>query len=139
MSAFNFNTSPKIRFGCGSINELGKVVNKLIGKNVLLVTDPGLVEIGLVNKVINILDNININYSIFSDVEADPSENTIYKACEQAKEKNVQGVLGFGGGSSMDVAKLTALLANGEEKLIDIYGVGNVKGNRFPLILIPTL
>ena len=138
MSAFNFNTSPKIKFGIGSISELGYSARVIIGKNILLVTDPGIVEIGLVKKATETLRRSNINYKIFSDVEADPSENTIHRACEKANEIEADGVIGFGGGSSMDVAKLTSLLFFGDEKIQDIYGVENVKGKRKPLILIPT-
>ena len=62
----------------------------------------------------------------------------ILAAAEQAKSAGVEGIVGLGGGSSLDVAKLVAVLAMGKEELKDIYGVGNAKGPRLPLILVPT-
>ena len=138
MNKFHFNTSPKIRFGCGIIKELGDIVQKNIGKNVLFITDPGLLEIGLAKKAINIIQKNGINVSLFSDVEADPSEKTIYNATEKAKDIKAEGIIGFGGGSSMDVAKLTSLLVSDRLELKEIYGIDKVKSSRIPLILIPT-
>jgi alcohol dehydrogenase len=62
----------------------------------------------------------------------------VIEAVDYAKKAKVDGVIGLGGGSSLDTAKLVALLANSEESISDIYGVDNIKGKRLPLILIPT-
>ena len=60
------------------------------------------------------------------------------EATEWARSDGVNAVIGFGGGSSLDVAKLVALLAHGKEQLQDIYGVNQVKGERLRLALVPT-
>ena len=75
---------------------------------------------------------------IFDDVEADPSKKTLLKAIEVGKKIKATGVIGFGGGSSMDVAKLTALILGSGENLEEAWGVANAKGPRLPLVLIPT-
>lgn len=74
---------------------------------------------------------------IFDGVVPDPLESNIYDATNLCIENKVDGVIGFGGGSSMDVAKLVAYLTKEENhgtKLDDIYGVGVAQGGRIPLI-----
>jgi alcohol dehydrogenase class IV len=76
--------------------------------------------------------------SIFTGVVADPPDAIIHAAVAQAIGFGATGVLGIGGGSSLDVAKLVALLCKSDEALDDIYGVGKVSGQRLPLVLVPT-
>ncbi len=69
---------------------------------------------------------------IYSDVQADPPDTVVLEAAAFAKQENIDVVLGFGGGSSMDVAKLIAILAHPEQHqtLSDLYGVDNATGPR---------
>lgn len=75
---------------------------------------------------------------MFSDVVADPSETIVLAAVKQAKQFKVDGIIGLGGGSSLDTAKLVALLVNSKQQLQDVYGIDMAQGQRLPLILIPT-
>ena len=77
---------------------------------------------------------------VFDQVLADPPEEVVLAAVRQAREMNAQLVIGFGGGSSMDVAKLVALLAHphAHQSLAEIYGVDQARGQRLPLIQVPT-
>ena len=70
----------------------------------------------------------------------DPPEQVVLDAANYAKQQNVDVIVGFGGGSSLDVAKVIALLAhpNQTQNLQEMYGVNQVKTARLPLILIPT-
>lgn len=138
MNPFTFNTSASIRFGAGLLSELGEIVKSSIGTRVLLVTDPGMMSTGIVDKALASLKGAGVETSLFHDVEADPSERIVLNCAEAAKENNSQGVIGLGGGSSLDVAKLAALLARGTQPLSEAFGVGNAKGPRLPLILVPT-
>ncbi|MBU2486406.1 MAG: iron-containing alcohol dehydrogenase [Alphaproteobacteria bacterium] len=138
MNPFTFNTSKSIQFGAGALNRIGELVRAQIGDRVMLVTDPGMMSTGIVDRTLKILSDAGVRVELFKDVEADPPEAVILKATEQAKAADIAGVVGLGGGSSLDVAKLVALLALGREELKDVYGVGNVKGPRLPLILVPT-
>jgi len=74
----------------------------------------------------------------FADVLADPPEHIIQEALAAAREHQTELVIGLGGGSSMDVAKLVAVLTASSQSLAEIYGIGNVRGTRLPLIQIPT-
>lgn len=138
MTPFIFNTSPSIQFGPGLLSQLGEIVNASIGNRVLLVTDPGMMATGMVERALTALKNANVEVTLFSDVQADPPEAVILQATQIAIDCGAEGVIGLGGGSSLDVAKLVALLAYGTEKLADAYGIGNAKGPRLPLILVPT-
>ncbi|MBP2536270.1 alcohol dehydrogenase class IV [Agrobacterium tumefaciens] len=93
---------------------------------------------GLAQPALAHLAETGAETSIFAGVIADPPEAIIHAALAQAIEFGVTGVLGIGGGSSLDVAKLVALLARSGEALEDIYGVGKVTGGRLPLVLVPT-
>ena len=138
MPPFTFNTSRSVRFGAGLILQLGEMTRSEIGCRVLLVTDTGMLATGLVDQVQVILANAGVDVTVFSDVVADPPEAVVLAATEAAKVADVDAVIGFGGGSSLDVAKLVAVLAMDNQSLKDIYGVGNITGGRLPLILIPT-
>ena len=138
MPPFTFNTSRSVRFGASLILQLGEMTRSEIGCRVLLVTDTGMLATGLVDQVQVILANVGVDVTVFSDVVADPPEAVVLAATEAAKVADVDAVIGFGGGSSLDVAKLVAVLAMDNQSLKDIYGVENITGGRLPLILIPT-
>lgn len=138
MNDFIFNFSKQLICKAGAIAELGDICQRIIGNRVLVVTDQGIVAAGLLQPALDALERGGVKYFVFDKVEADPAESIVLAATEQAVAERIDGVIGLGGGSSMDVAKLVALLAKGEERLEDIYGVDMVKGERLPLIQIPT-
>ncbi|MEH6630220.1 MAG: iron-containing alcohol dehydrogenase [Halopseudomonas aestusnigri] len=138
MDPFTFNTSASIRFGAGLLSKLGDIVKDHIGSRILLVTDPGMLTTGIVDRSLEALKSSGVDVTLYSNVRADPPEDIILEATEVAIECGAEAIVGLGGGSSLDVAKLVALLAYGNEKLEQVYGVGNVKGPRLPLILVPT-
>lgn len=138
MNPFRFNTSKSIEFGVGALNKIGDLVKARIGDRVMLVTDPGMMSTGIVDRALQILAEAGVTVELFKDVAADPPEAVILEATKQAQGADIAGVVGLGGGSSLDVAKLVSLLALGKEELKDVYGVGNAKGPRLPLILVPT-
>jgi alcohol dehydrogenase class IV len=75
---------------------------------------------------------------VFDQVREDPPEATVLAATELGRSRQVDGVIAVGGGSSMDVAKVVAVLLGGEQPLNELYGVGQVAGGRLPLVLVPT-
>ncbi|MEX0956183.1 MAG: iron-containing alcohol dehydrogenase [Rhizobiaceae bacterium] len=138
MTPFTFNTPGSIRFGAGLIDALGDIACERMDGSVLLVTDPGMVATGIVARAAKALEGAGLSVTQFTRVEADPPEMIVLEAAEAANACGATGVVGVGGGSSLDVAKLAALLAGGQETLKDAYGVGNARGPRLPLILVPT-
>lgn len=138
MSAFSFETTRSVVFAQGASARVGEIVRDLGATSVLLVTDPGLLKAGVVAPVQEALGKAGLSVTLFSDVVADPPEAVVLNAAAQAREAGVDAVIGLGGGSSMDVAKLIAVLAISEQPLSEMYGIGNVRGSRLPLVQIPT-
>ncbi len=140
MNDFDFRTVPYLISQAGSAAVLGDIVKEYYPqiRQVLIVTDPGFLATGLVTPGITNLEQNNFQVSIFSDVVADPPESVVLDAVAKAQAQKIELVIGIGGGSSMDVAKLIAVLADGRQTLKSMYGIGNVTGIRLPLIQIPT-
>ena len=138
MDAFVFNTAPRIVSGAGSSLELAQQCLMLGVTRPLLVTDPGLVAIGLVEPVISALASAGMPPVLFDQVKEDPPEAVVLAAAELGVGEGIDGVIALGGGSSMDVAKVVAVLVGGGQTLPELYGVDQVSGSRLPLILVPT-
>lgn len=138
MLTFEYQSPRSTLVGPGSSARLGELAKRLQCRSVLVVTDKGVQNAGLLEPALKGFAAEGIAVAVFSDVQADPAESVIEAAVAQAVAEKVDGVVGLGGGSSMDVAKLVALLAAGREQLGQVYGVGLAKGPRLPLILVPT-
>jgi alcohol dehydrogenase class IV len=136
MKPFTFNTTPSIRMGAGMLDQLGQIAAEKGAARVLVITDPGMMQTGIVDRALTVLRASNVEPEVFANVKADPPEDVVLAAAEAAG--GVDAVIGLGGGSSIDVAKLAALIAGGQEKLADIYGVNLARGPRLPLIAVPT-
>ena len=137
LNSFQFNTTPGLRYGSGQSKDCCKEISNKLGQSILFITDKGLMSLGLTEQTLKELKKTS-SVEIFDDVEADPSKKTLLKAIEVGKKIKATGVIGFGGGSSMDVAKLAALILGSGENLEEAWGVANAKGPRLPLVLIPT-
>ncbi|MDO8652543.1 MAG: iron-containing alcohol dehydrogenase [Undibacterium sp.] len=140
MNNFDFRTVPYLISQSGSAAQLGQIVTQHYPqvKRVLIVTDQGFLATGLVTPSIASLEKHGLHVSLFSDVVADPPEAVVLQAAASARQQDIGLVIGLGGGSSMDVAKLIAILANSEQPLNAMYGIGNISGQRLPLLQIPT-
>lgn len=140
MQPFSFATTARILCETGAATRLADLVKERDARRVLIVTDPGITRLGLLDDLLPGFARHNISVEIFDQVEADPPEAVVQQAINQARTLRAEMVIGFGGGSSMDVAKLVALLAHpdSQQTLTDVYGVDNARGQRLPLIQIPT-
>ena len=137
LNTFQFNTTPGIRFGSGQVKSSCKEIFNKLGPSILFITDKGLMSLGLTIPTIEELKKM-CSVEVFDEVESDPSQKTLLLAIERGRKIKATGVIGFGGGSSMDVAKLSALILGSNEDLESAYGVANAKGPRLPLVLVPT-
>ena len=138
MKSFNFSTTKTIISEIGALKRIAEICSTLNISKPLIVTDQGIVDVGLMQALQTAFKKAQQEYFCFDQVVADPPEHIVLSAVAYAKEFDIDGVIGFGGGSSLDTAKLVALLANSDEQLADIYGVDAICGKRLPLILIPT-
>lgn len=140
MRDFAFTTTPSVAMASGGAANLAAYCREWGASSVFLVTDPGIIKAGLLDEAHAGLVDEGLAVDWFSEVEADPPANTIRSATERARDCGADLVVGFGGGSSMDVAKVVSLLASGhcDQTLEDLYGVGMADGRRLPLIQVPT-
>ncbi len=138
MTNFLYSAVSDVLAGPGTSSQLGDLAAAMGIKRALIVTDPGIIKFGLLDAAVTNLKANNIELSIYSDVIADPPESVVMDAVSSAQAFGCDGVIGFGGGSSMDVAKLLAVLIKGEQQLAEIYGVDQISGGRLPLIQVPT-
>jgi alcohol dehydrogenase class IV len=138
MQRFTFNTTPLLVMELGAAKRFGAITGKTLGCSSLFVTDSGLRKLGLCDSAIASLEKEGTLVTVFDAVEADPSLWILMKAVEAGRVAQATGVAGFGGGSSLDVAKLAALLLGSGENLDEAWGVAQAKGPRLPLMLVPT-
>ena len=140
MSAFQFRTVPHLIVEPGAAAQLGTHIAHHFPtvRRALLVTDAGFLRTGLADAPLHSLQAAGIEVHVFSDVQADPPEAVVLAGVAQAQMFHVELVIGLGGGSSLDVAKLIAVLAPGHQELAQLYGIGNVRGQRLPLVQLPT-
>ena len=140
MNPFAFSTVPHLVSEPGAASRLGPLVASHFphARCALIVTDPGFLRTGLVDAPKLSLEQAGFGVHVYADVVADPPQSVILAAVEFARARDIDLVIGLGGGSSMDVAKLIAVLAASEQDIAQIYGIGNVLGRRLPLVQIPT-
>lgn len=138
MPPFTFTTVKTVISESGSSARLGEIAAGLGITRALVVTDPGIVKFGLLDTALVSLEKAGIPVTIYNDVVADPPEAKVLEALQVARDAAIDGVIGLGGGSSMDVAKVIALLTKSAQTLPEVYGVGNARGTRLPLIQMPT-
>ncbi|MBT8426626.1 MAG: iron-containing alcohol dehydrogenase [Erythrobacter sp.] len=136
MTAWSFHPGPAIFGGSDAAARIADVLPQ--DGPCLFVTDKGVMSLGLANRWIAALEDEGHRLVVFDAVEADPSETTLLAAVEAGKIAGVSKVVGFGGGSPMDVAKLAAYLIGSGDDVDDIWGVERATGQALPLALVPT-
>ncbi|ABB05820.1 iron-containing alcohol dehydrogenase [Burkholderia lata] len=134
-----FETVPSILQEWGCVRRLGQVMAAWTERrHVLIVTDAGLHNAGVLEPAKASLAAEGFRVAVFDEVVADPPESVVSRCVEFARGAEADIVIGLGGGSSMDIAKLAAVLTVSRQSLAEMYGIGNVKGARLPLVQIPT-
>ena len=134
----DFQTTRRIIAEPGCIVKLGSLARELGVRRALLVTDRGIFASSLHTRATDALKMADIDFVVEPNVVADPPEGMVLEAVTKARALRIDGVIGFGGGSSMDVAKVIATLVPSQQTIEEIYGIGNVRGSRLPLIQVPT-
>ena len=139
-AAFSFTTVPTILSAPGATSTLGNELRARFPevRSVLLISDQGFIRTGLAEAPLSSLREAMFHVEQFTDVLPDPPEHVVEEALKTARRHESQLIIGLGGGSSMDVAKLVATLAANGQMLAEIYGIGKVRGTRLPLVQIPT-
>ncbi len=137
-STWNFFTAGQIVFGSGAVEQLGELVARRKLDRVFVVTDRALESAGVVDQVLRPVEAAKLTVDVFNGGEAEPSIEAAQKSIEQARAFAPQVILGIGGGSNMDLAKITAIVITHGGKLSDYFGFDNVPGPVLPLVCVPT-
>lgn len=135
---FQFNLPTRIEFGIGKVKELGRRIRELGGNRVLVVTDKGLVEHGVAGKVFAVLEQEKLDYVVYDETKPNPRDVDCIAAYGLAQGKEIDFIVGLGGGSSMDTAKAVGTLLSHGGELSDWYGLNTLKKPITPLICLPT-
>ncbi len=136
---FTFDTTARCVFRDNVASELGPLCAPVLPRGkILFVTDATIRGLGLADNALVSLEGAGYETVIFDEVTPDPPAPMIQREAALARQEGVVGVVAFGGGSTMDTAKLAAYLARSDQSLGDIYGVGKCTGARLPLVCVPT-
>ncbi len=135
----SFQTVADIRIDAGGTAKLDHYVEGLSrNKRIAIITDMGVRGLGLIDAGLEALRSAGFEILVFDDVVADPPESIVLQGAKAVKGFGAGLIIGFGGGSPMDTAKVIAHLAGCDQPLETLYGVGNAKGPKLPLLLVPT-
>ena len=138
LSEFDYQPLTRVVYGAGKVSEVGSLAQGLNCNHYLLVTDQGVRSAGHLKQVCDSLDASKIQYTIFDDVHPNPTTDDVARGLEVANANQIDGLIGLGGGSSMDCAKgINFLFSNGGE-IKDYWGVGKATRKMLPMIAIPT-
>lgn len=133
-----FQTTPRIVMGPGSADSVAAEVKRLGANKIIIVTDPGLVKTGIVDRFEGLLKKAGFSLGRFDAVEPDPRYEVASQAAEFAKSSGADLILGIGGGSSLDIAKVAAILVTNAQPIGSLFGIDLVEAPGLPLILVPT-
>lgn len=135
---FDFDPRTRVVFGSGRLAQLGEIAKELDASRVLFVTDPGIEKAGHAEKGIASLEKSGIEFTLFDEVQPNPTTDDVDRGLTLAREENINLIVAVGGGSAMDCAKgINFLLTNGGQ-MRDYWGVGKATRPMLPMIAIPT-
>ena len=136
---FTFDTTARCIFRAGAADDLGPLCAPVLPRgNILFVTDATIRGLGLAEGALASLAGAGYAVTVFDEATPDPPAPMILRAAALARESQSVGVVAFGGGSTMDTAKLAAYLARSGQSLDAIYGVDQCTDARLPLVCVPT-
>ena len=138
MNEFSFSVPQNITVGKGSLAKLPEIAKKSGGSHAFLMSGPHLAKMGLVEKAAESLKVAGIAVDTFTEIEGNPSVETVDKATAAFKESGADFIVAFGGGSPMDVAKAVGVTAKYGGSITEYEGAHKVPGPIIPLIAIPT-
>ena len=137
-TTWSFFSAGQLTFGVAAIDQLGKWIARLGLTRVLVVSDQVLREVGLLARACDPVTSVGVTVEVFDEGEAEPSLQVVAKAVEYARQFRPDAILGVGGGSNMDLAKMTATLYTHGGQPADYFGFDNIPGPVLPILCVPT-
>lgn len=130
--------APEFIFGEGALNLSGQYAKNFGAKKVLIATDPGVIEAGWTSKVVQSLNEAEIESVVFSDVTPNPKDAEVMKGVDMYQSQGCDVIIAVGGGSPMDCAKGIGIVSTNQQHILQFEGIDNVTVPGPPLICIPT-
>lgn len=137
LTSFSYHNPTAIEFGWGALARLPELVKSVGGRRALVVGDPGVAKAGLVDRVVKALGG-SVPVITFTDVESDPDARSVDAGVQLARSKECDVIIGIGGGSAMDVAKVIGVMLTNPGNIRDYNGMGKIGKPGAPVIAIPT-
>lgn len=134
----SFNAVRRIVHGFGALQDLGGEIKRLGGSRVLIITDPGIKGAGILDAVRQVVENAGFTCGAFAEVESDPRVEVVAASLEAAKTFQPNLIVGVGGGSSLDISKVTSVMLTNGGQIDSYFGMELVPSPGVPLILMPT-
>ena len=138
MQEFDFNLRTRIICGQGALNRIGELASSFGVSRALIVTDPGIIAAGHVDRAIQSLTASGIEALCFDGAHENPTTEDIDRGLEFAKGCEPELLIGLGGGSSMDCAKGINFVYTNGGTMHDYHGVGKASRPMLPMIAVPT-
>ncbi|KJS81792.1 MAG: hypothetical protein JM58_16280 [Peptococcaceae bacterium BICA1-8] len=133
-----FQVRGRIINGLGKADEVSEEAKRLNVNRVVVVTEKAIQEAGVIENILKSLKNGNIEYIVYNGVHSDPSVKIMDEIARLVKESGAQGLIGVGGGSSLDATKGAAIVCTNGGSIRDYIGENKFKIAPLPLIAIPT-
>lgn len=133
-----FQTTPRIIMGTGATDKIGDEVMRFSKKSVMIITDPGLVKSGICSRFEELLVKAGCSVHCFDGVEPDPPFEIASQAAQRVRDTGADLILGIGGGSSLDIAKVASILVTNKEPVSTYFGIDLVPNPGLTTILAPT-
>lgn len=133
-----FRVPAQITLGKGAAGTVGAEAKRLGGTHAFVVSDPALHQLGITDKIVASLEAEGVKATVYTEVEFEPSVQSVAPCAANARQSRCNLVVGVGGGTSLDTAKAAAVLLTNEGTVEDYLGIGLVRRRGVPSILLPT-
>ncbi len=130
--------APEFIFGPEAMQLIGRYLSNFGAKKVLIVTDPGVIEAGLLAELTGLHEDEGIEFAVFSAISPNPRDSEVMAGAEFYHEEKCDVIVALGGGSPMDCAKGIGIVSTNREDILAFEGIDNVAVPGPPLICIPT-
>jgi alcohol dehydrogenase len=129
---------PEVIFGIGTLVEVGGAVRRVGGRRPMLVTDPGVLAAGWVERAIPHLADVGVSFQLWQDLTPNPKDFEVQAAFERYRESGCDALLAVGGGSCIDAAKAVAILSGNGGSILDYEGIDHATAPIPPMVMVPT-
>ena len=138
MSTYSLLCPGRIIAGPGSIDSIKDVVSDFAATQVLIISDKGVARAGLIDRPKALLEAVGVTVTVLDDTPPEPEVGQVEAILEAARKHSCELVIGIGGGSAMDVAKIVAVLLNNDVSLRELLNKAPIARRGLPTLMVPT-